>query len=110
MGSPTLPRVPKTPPGALFPPPQGVQERVGNRAPGGVFGTRGASGKLRESSAVSDLFQNLGLSAPLAGFLSAFIRSFVLITFLLVSAIFSVGPERKVAARIQDRLGPTRVG
>src|SRR5947209_20585713 len=30
--------------------------------------------------------------------------------FLLVSAIFSVWLERKVAGRIQDPLGPTRVG
>jgi NADH-quinone oxidoreductase subunit H len=38
------------------------------------------------------------------------IGALVLIGFLLVSAIFSVWLERKVAGRIQDRLGPTRVG
>ena len=42
--------------------------------------------------------------------LPGLIGAFVLIGFLLVSAIFSVWLERKVAGRIQDRLGPTRVG
>jgi NADH-quinone oxidoreductase subunit H len=38
------------------------------------------------------------------------IAALALITFMLISAIFSVWLERKVAGRIQDRLGPTRVG
>ena len=38
------------------------------------------------------------------------IAAVALITFMLISAIFSVWLERKVAGRIQDRLGPTRVG
>lgn len=40
----------------------------------------------------------------------ALIVAFVLMGFMLVSAVFSVWLERKVAGRIQDRLGPTRVG
>jgi NADH-quinone oxidoreductase subunit H len=43
-------------------------------------------------------------------YLAAIIVAGVIMGFMLVSAIFSVWLERKVAGRIQDRLGPTRVG
>jgi len=43
-------------------------------------------------------------------YILAVVAAALLIGFMLVSAIFSVWLERKVAGRIQDRLGPTRVG
>ncbi len=43
-------------------------------------------------------------------YLVAVVAAGALIGFMLVNAIFSVWLERKVAGRIQDRLGPTRVG
>jgi len=54
---------------------------------------------------VNDIFNSAWFPYALA-----LIYAGVLMGFMLVNAIFSVWLERKVSGRIQDRLGPTRVG
>jgi NADH-quinone oxidoreductase subunit H len=46
----------------------------------------------------------------IAPILAAIIKGSVLVGFVALSAVFFIWLERKVAGRIQDRLGPTRVG
>jgi NADH-quinone oxidoreductase subunit H len=58
---------------------------------------------------VWDLLDSI-FSSPYWPYILTAIAAALLMGFMLVSAIFSVWLERKVAGRIQDRLGPTRVG
>lgn len=46
----------------------------------------------------------------LAAAIVALVAVIILVTFVAASAVFFIWVERKVAGRIQDRLGPTRVG
>src|SRR5215831_11461425 len=65
------PRVPKTPPGALFlktrrPSSAGLSAVLGNKAPGGVFGTRGAPAASRGAPAEPALARGGDESLPAA--------------------------------------------
>jgi len=56
------------------------------------------------------LIQNWHVYAPLAYLVAALVHCALLINVIAVGALVYIWLERKVSGRIQDRLGPTRVG
>jgi NADH-quinone oxidoreductase subunit H len=59
---------------------------------------------------MTSLLSQLSIPEPIAGLLAILIQASILVGFVAASAVFFIWLERKVAGRIQDRLGPTRVG
>lgn len=54
--------------------------------------------------------QQLGLGNQLATDINTFLGAGILATFVLVNLILTIWFERKLGARVQDRIGPNRVG
>ncbi len=66
--------------------------------------------KMEAVYSLSGVLAWLGLPLEWASGLAAVLAALLLVGFIAISAVFFIWLERKVAGRIQDRLGPTRVG
>ena len=66
--------------------------------------------RVRDEAVANFFAEVLSLPAPLAYLLAAAIHSGLILGLVAVAALLFIWMERKISGRIQDRLGPTRVG